>query len=196
MGPGSVSRVVAGAPRELWKAINHAAGGGPRGLPGDSSLAELLAEHRGTPCLIRGPKAVAEKTWAWEQEQYPVKGPQMRLREGRERTAGLTIAGILAWADAHHAAHGHWPRSEAKPVEAAPDETWTGIDYDLRIGRRGLSGRGASLGRLLVEHRGPEADHRLPEADRGADPGLGRRAPCGHGHWPTSSPLRRGRRTR
>ena len=45
MGPGSGTAAgeVAGAPGESWKAINYALAIGVRGLPGDSSLAELLA---------------------------------------------------------------------------------------------------------------------------------------------------------
>jgi len=71
---------VDGAPGEWWKAINYALALGLRGLPGDSSLAELLAEHRGAPPLDMRPEAVAEKIWVWEQEQFPIRRPRTQVR--------------------------------------------------------------------------------------------------------------------
>jgi hypothetical protein len=155
VGPGSVCGEVPGAPHATWKAINHALAMGLRGLPGDSSLAELLAEHRGAPPPDMGPKALADKIWAWEQEQFLVKGPKIRL-PARPRRAPLTLDQILAWADNFHGIHGRWPEYQDRSREAAPGQTWYAIDQALRRGRRGLPG-GSSLGRLLVEHRGPEA---------------------------------------
>jgi hypothetical protein len=155
VGPRTVSEPVEAAPGESWKVINHALCFGLRGLPGDSSLAELLAEHRGVPLPDMSEQALAEKIWAWEQEQFPVKGPRLRLPEKPHRTP-LTIGAILAWADAFHAAHGRWPGNRDRTVQAAPDQSWGAIDRALRQGRRGLPG-GSSLGRLLVQHRGPEA---------------------------------------
>jgi hypothetical protein len=192
VGPGSVSRVVAGAPRELWKDINKALVLGLRGLPGNSSLAELLAERRGVPLPEplpdRGPKLGAEKSWTFELKHCPVKGPQVQLREERKRPADLTIAAILAWADAHHEAHGEWPRSESKPIEAAPDETWTAVDYALRLGRRGLPG-GSSLRRLLTEHRGPQADHRLPRLTLAQILAWADAHHAATGNWPIRAPI-------
>ena len=154
VGPGTVSGFVSGTRGESWKAINHALVFGLRGLPGDSSLAELLAAHRGVPLPDMGPKALAEKIWAWEQEQFPVKGPRLRLRRSAAPAYRLTIEQILAWADAHHTATGNWPRVNSEPVRDAPyDTTWCGIDMALRQGHRGLAA-GSSLARLLAEHRG------------------------------------------
>ena len=163
VGPGTVSGSgdVEGTRRESWKAINHTAlCFGLRGLPGDSSLAELLAEHRGAPLPDMGPKALAEKIRAWEEEHFPSTGPRLRLPKGPRRTP-LTIDAILAWADAFHAAHGRWPGNRDQTVQAAPDQTWGAIDKALRQGYRGLPG-GSSLGRLLVQHRGPEARPQPP----------------------------------
>jgi hypothetical protein len=80
------------------------------------------------------------------------------LREQRglsrpQRRPKLSIDQILAWADAHHAACGEWPRVARLPVTAAPGECWKQIDMALRYGRRGLAG-GSSLAQLLKEHRG------------------------------------------
>jgi hypothetical protein len=63
----------------------------------------------------------------------------------------LTVAQILAWAEAHHAATGEWPTATSGPVARAPEETWSIIDYALKHGRRGLPG-GSSLARLMTEH--------------------------------------------
>ncbi len=144
---------VEGVPEESWQAINHALALGLRGLPGDSSLGELLAEHRGAPVPDMRPEALAEKIWAWEQEHFPIKRPRIRLAEQAPAPA-LTIPGILAWADAHHAATGKWPKTRTGPVREAPFHvTWSMIHRALQLGRFGLPG-GSSLSRLLAEHSG------------------------------------------
>jgi hypothetical protein len=143
---------VEGAPGETWQGINRALVLGGRGLPGDSSLAELLAEHRGVPLSDMGPKAFADKVWAWEQEQFPVRRPRRRIPEEYRRPK-LTIANILAWADAHHRATGEWPHNRMGPVQGIPFEyTWRVIDSSLAKGLRGLPGA-SSLAQLLDEHR-------------------------------------------
>lgn len=67
--------------------------------------------------------------------------------------APLTIDGVLAWADAQHAATGAWPTSESGPIHNVADETWKGVDSSLRLGHRGLPA-GSSLARLLHGRRG------------------------------------------
>jgi hypothetical protein len=158
VGPLTAAGEVPWAAGESWKAINHALVFGLRGLPGDSSLAELLSERRGAPVPDIGPTALAEKIWAWEQEQFPIKGPRRRQGTGkRRRCPPLTIAGILAWADAYHAAHGRRPSAiMSGPVEAGSHVTWRMIHRALSEGRSGLPG-GTTLARLLAEHRGPDA---------------------------------------
>jgi hypothetical protein len=59
----------------------------------------------------------------------------------------LTVNQILAWADMHEVATGHWPNQKSGPVNNT-DETWAGINSALSIGRRGLPG-GSSLAKLL-----------------------------------------------
>jgi hypothetical protein len=152
VGPGTVSGVVVGAPGESWKAINHALALGLRGLPGDSSLAELLAEHRGAPLPNMSAQALADKIWAWEQEQFPVKGPKRRQYNGCYCPL-LNVAEIRTWADAHRGVTGTWPTRRKGRVQAAPYEvTWNAIDQALRQGLRGLGG-GSSLSRLLDQHK-------------------------------------------
>jgi hypothetical protein len=65
----------------------------------------------------------------------------------------LSVGQILAWADAHHARTGRWPRVKSGVIEGAPGETWENVDQALRTGCRGLRG-GCSLPRLLTERRG------------------------------------------
>lgn len=70
--------------------------------------------------------------------------------------APLTLAQILAWADAYRAANGDWPTARSGPVAGAPALTWAAINDALRRGHRGLPGQD-SLPRLLRRER------RLPE---------------------------------
>jgi len=65
----------------------------------------------------------------------------------------LSVDQVLAWADAHHAREGEWPIVESGPILESPQETWRGIEYALRAGRRGLPSH-STLARLLDEHRG------------------------------------------
>jgi hypothetical protein len=123
---GCPEQAIPGTWGERWNAVDQALGRGLRGLPGGSSLANLLAEHRG----VRNPA----------------------------RLPPLTEEQILAWADAHFAAHGKWP-TERGPDQVIPGtggERWSGIEQALRKGHRGLHG-GSSLARLLAKHRDASA---------------------------------------
>jgi hypothetical protein len=153
VGPGMGSSDVAGAPGESWKAINHALALGLRGLRGDSSLAELLAAERGAPAPDMGPRRLADKIWAWEQEAFAVKARKRKPAGGPTKVPRITIDEVLAWADAHHETTGAWPTQKSGVVRDAPyPATWNGLGQALRNGSRGLPG-GSSLARLLVEHR-------------------------------------------
>ena len=163
VGPLVPAEPVAGAPGESWKAINHALALGLRGLPGDSSLGELLAEHRGAPVPDMGAQALARKIWAWEQEQFPLRRAQRRQSKSPSpRCPTLTIDGILGWADAHRAATGRWPNRKSGRVRDAPfDVLWKTVNSALCQGHRGLPGA-QSLCKLLDEHRGPVRRHWVP----------------------------------
>jgi hypothetical protein len=69
------------------------------------------------------------------------------------RRPPLTVAQILAWADAHFRRTGSWPTSRSGEVKDAPGETWWGVNESLIKGHRGLSG-GDTLPRLLARERG------------------------------------------
>ncbi len=118
--PGEDSGPIRGVPGEKWKAISLTLSRGCRGLPGGSSLAQLLAEHFGA----RNPSDLPR----------------------------LTIAQILGWADAHHAARGRWPSASSDAVAEGSEETWARVNAALYKGLRGLPG-GSSLARVLAKHR-------------------------------------------
>jgi hypothetical protein len=197
--PADESGAVTDAPYHVtWRAVRSAVERGQRGLPGGASFRQLLAEHRG----VKGPLTL-ERVLAWADAhrastgRWPtvdsgkVAGTEREnwrqinvyLRHGGRGLPGgqslarvlaehrglrnmasippLSIAQILAWADAHHAATGAWPNNLSGPVLSAPGETWEGISSALRISGRGLACK-TSLGRLLIEHRGPAAHNRSP----------------------------------
>jgi hypothetical protein len=68
------------------------------------------------------------------------------------RKPRLTVSQILAWADAHHARTGAWPKESSGLVFDALGQTWSAVNTALEVGHRGLRG-GSSLARLLFEHR-------------------------------------------
>jgi DNA-directed RNA polymerase specialized sigma24 family protein len=70
-----------------------------------------------------------------------------------QRRPPLTVAQILAWADAHRRRTGEWPGTTSGPVRGAAGEGWRAVDDALRGGFRGLRG-GDSLARLLRRERG------------------------------------------
>jgi hypothetical protein len=76
------------------------------------------------------------------------------------RGTRLTVEQILAWADAHRAQTGNWPRANSGPVIEAPGEKWRAIENALYDGYRGLPG-GDSLARLLDRHRRSEEARRF-----------------------------------
>ncbi len=65
----------------------------------------------------------------------------------------LSVAEVLAWADAHHARTGEWPTPKSGPIPESPGETWLTIEAALWLGARGFP-RGSTLARFLGEHRG------------------------------------------
>ena len=73
----------------------------------------------------------------------------------------LTVAQILAWADAYRRRTGSWPSANAGSVPEAPGEMWGNIEHALREGGRGLRA-GDSLARLLDRCRRGRREARRP----------------------------------
>jgi hypothetical protein len=63
--PTAASGPVGAAPGETWGAINRALVRGNRGLSGGSSLARLLAEHRGRRNQAQSPRLCEEQVLRW-----------------------------------------------------------------------------------------------------------------------------------
>lgn len=61
---------VLNAPGETWVAVNHALGRGRRGLPGGSSLAKVLTEHRAVRNAKRPPRLTRLQILAWARAHY------------------------------------------------------------------------------------------------------------------------------
>ncbi len=190
---------IPGTNGETWLAVDTALRVGQRGLPGGSSLPQILADHRGVRNIADLPPLPVEQVLAWadafhkrtrqwpKQKHWPEVIPgsggetwgnviqavakglrgfpggetlfDLLARHRCVRNVGhlppLSEKQILAWADAHYAAHGQWPTCRC-PQQAIPDtggERWFNIDQALRKGLRGLPG-GSSLPRLLAKYRG------------------------------------------
>ena len=70
---------------------------------------------------------------------------------------------ILAWADAHRARTGRWPKHTSGPIVGAPGETWGAVSAALKAGHRGLLPGGSTLAGLLAAHRGVRNRATLPK---------------------------------
>jgi len=138
--PKTKSGPVAGAKGETWSAINAALSSGSRGLPGGSSLAQLLSAKRGVA--------------------YKPRLSMRKILASADRQSKFTVPQILKWADTHRAQHGKWPHEESGPIAGANGETWRDVNRALKQGTRGLPG-GSSLRKLIGERRGADkpVDH-------------------------------------
>jgi hypothetical protein len=96
----------------------------------------------------------------------------------------LTVDRILAWADAHRAATGHWPVEDSGPVSGAPGESWGAISLALTKGHRGLP-PGSSLARLLAERRGARNPKGLPRLTLKQIRAWARAYRSATGRWPS-----------
>jgi hypothetical protein len=78
------------------------------------------------------------------------------------RPPPLSVAEVLAWADAHRARVGTWPNACSGAIpDATLGTNWRQVDNALRYGLRGLPGK-SSLAQLLAEHRGHRNAMALP----------------------------------
>jgi len=121
--------IIPGTEGEKWKNLDAALRAGGRGLPGGSSLMQLLAECFGV--------------------------------RNRSAPPPLTIAQILAWADAYRERTGTWPAPTSGPIPDANGETWSAVAHALNSGSRGLPAR-SSLPTLFADQRGHRSTGHLP----------------------------------
>ncbi|MFN3651306.1 MAG: hypothetical protein ACK47B_17160 [Armatimonadota bacterium] len=225
--PTHASGAVEDALGERWDALDNALRAGLRGLPGGSSVARLLAEHRGVRVATGIPPLTEAQILAWADAHFERHGCYPRedsgpvedasgenwknldgsLRMGRRGLAGgsslpllltehrncpyraprppLTEAQILAWADAFHARHGRWPSRNSGPIDGAPGETWGGVCQALRNGLRGFPGD-SSLAKLLRRKRGHRHCHLLPRLTEEQVLAWADAYHAEHGTWPRS----------
>jgi hypothetical protein len=101
---------VAGATGETWERIDYALRSGVRGLPGDSSLAQLLAARRGARNQADLPPLTVKQVLAWADAHHSRHGE---------------------WPSA---------RSGPIPAAPAPGETWARVHDALVVGYRGFPG--------------------------------------------------------
>ncbi len=69
-----VVRAGPDAPAETWPSIDDALRDGRRGLPGGTTLAQLLAEHRRAPNIYTEPPLTAEQILAWAEAHLAATG--------------------------------------------------------------------------------------------------------------------------
>jgi hypothetical protein len=181
VGWGIAHKKVAGAPGDSWRAIDRALALGLRGLSGNSSLATVLAEHRGVPLRARRRRYRGDQLWVEGWEQCPVNGPHEQRRRRSAPSYKLTIAKILAWADDHYRATGRPPTESSGRVHAAPYKVaWSTIDKALCAARYDLPAN-TSLSKLLATYRGHWAPLTVERILALADAHH-----AAHGRWPTS----------
>ena len=102
-----------------------------------------------------------------------------------DRYRPIRVEEILAWADAHRAAHGTLPTREAGEIPQSGD-TWSAINRCLQYGFRGLPG-GSTLIRLLKKHRGLPIGRRLPELSEEQVLAWADAYFAAQGKWPTEN---------
>jgi hypothetical protein len=123
--PTAGSGQIPEAPGETWRAVEKALRGGRRGLPGRSSLAQLLAEQRGHRNHLRLPGLSVEQVLKWADRYH--------------RRAG---------------GHWPTSKAGAIP-ESKTGESWDTINTALIAGTRGLAGYGSLARLLARERGVP-----------------------------------------
>jgi hypothetical protein len=98
----------------------------------------------------------------------------------------LTIADILAWADAHQERTGRWPGVRSGAIGAAPGRTWQAVDSALRRGLPGAEGCWG-LAPLLAAQRGVRNRAALPALTEKQIVAWAQRHFQRTGAWPTSA---------
>jgi hypothetical protein len=93
--PSLYSGVIEGSNGETWKGIDHTLRDGRRGLPGGSSLAKLLAEHRGVRNIWTIPRLTIKRILKWADAHHQRTGRWPRATSGAvEGAHGETWKGV------------------------------------------------------------------------------------------------------
>ena len=74
---------IPGTNGETWTGVNAALSRGFRGLPGGSSLARFIAEHRGVRTHARLPPLTEEQILGWADEHYQRTGEWPKISSGQ-----------------------------------------------------------------------------------------------------------------
>lgn len=112
----------------------------------------------------------------------------LRQRRGVGRVISLqpvTTAQILAWADAHHARYGCWPKIYSGEIREAAPLTWQAVSIALRAGGHALPG-GSSLALLLKEQRQSRSRAYAPRLTQRQIVAWADAHHRRHGRWPSS----------
>jgi hypothetical protein len=80
--------------RETWAGINAALSRGNRGLPGDSTLARLFAEHRGVRNAMDLPPLTIKQILGWADEHRAATGQWPNKQSGQVTDTNETWGGI------------------------------------------------------------------------------------------------------
>ncbi len=126
--PTAHSGSIPGTVGESWLTVDKALRRGRRGLPGGSSLADLLATYRGKRNLPG------------------------------QHSPPLHLETIRLWAEACRQENGRLPSKGSGAIPAAPGETWLAVDEALRRGGRGLPGGSSLTRLLAQEATMPGAE--------------------------------------
>ncbi len=93
--PHADSGPVVDAPHdETWRAVTAMLRGGGRGLPGGSSLAQLLARHRGVRNRARLPRLAVAQILAWADAHHKRAGTWPKQHSGRIEGAEESWAAV------------------------------------------------------------------------------------------------------
>jgi|SRR5262245_4112932 len=98
-------KTISGSGGETWSAVDYALQLGTRGLPGGSSLAKLLAEHRGVRNIHDLPSLTVRQVLAWADAWHERTGHWPRLKESREEIRG---SGGETWGKVFNAVTHGW----------------------------------------------------------------------------------------
>ena len=118
--PKTKSSGIAGTNGETWLAVDTALRVGQRGLPGGSSLPQILADHRGVRNHADLPPLSVGQVLAWADAFYERMGEWPKQR--------------------------HWP----KEIPRSGGETWGNVIQAVARGLRGFPGNGTLFDLLAV----------------------------------------------